>query len=155
MRHLQARTMSAVQAGPAIGFALAMLATAGCAVGGATGQVSGQVRFQNKPLPLGRINFFSAENGNLVAFSTITDGTYTIASCPTGEVKIAIESFGRASEDIVPKGLAIKPPGQNDRPGLPAVKAVNIPARYRDPAQSELTLVVKRGAHTHDIELAP
>jgi hypothetical protein len=111
----------------------AALALCGC---GGSGDVSGTVKYQGKPLPTGTIMFYGDPTG--VWRSEIKEGQYSIENVPTGTVKITV---------ILPAPITMK--------GLPApAKVPPIPGKYADPGQSGLTYQVHSGQQTHDVELA-
>ena len=136
---------------------LGMTWIAGC-TGGGKGTVTGQVSFQGKPLPNGRISFVCQEGKQAVYSSEIKEGAYTIPDCPAGAVKITVETFKPVKIDpkLMPKGLGIT----RDRdPNAPATAApdtyVKIPERYGSTETSGLTYSVIKGPQTHDIPLTP
>jgi hypothetical protein len=109
----------------------------GC--GGGKGEVSGKVRFNGTTLSGGRVTFTSQKDPGASAYSMILeDGSYKVRGCPTGPVKITVQTVGRG----------VKGPG-----GRPA--ALALPARYADPEKSDLEYNVRRGGQEHDIELKP
>ena len=108
------------------------LTLSGC---GNAGDVSGAVRFNGKPLSAGRVTFTSPNRPGASAHAWIAeDGSYKVADCPSGPVKITVQTVGY-------------------RGGRPAGAA--IPARYVDPATSGLDYIVKPGRQQHDIDLTP
>jgi hypothetical protein len=152
---------------------LVMPIVTGC--GASTGKVSGQVIYQGKPLP-GGIVMFRPKNAALNPVSAEIDanGKYE-ARVPAGECKVSVDNrslsnpdgpspvgAGGAPTGVAPKGVAIGPP--KDRIAtegkdvtLSTKKAegtyVPIPKSYYDPETSGLTLTVKSGGQTFDIEL--
>jgi hypothetical protein len=124
---------------------LLTLTVSGCA--GGTGEISGMVRFKGTPLSTGRVTFTSQNDPTVSVYSLIgKDGSYKVTDCPTGPVKIAVQT-------VVPRsgqGLQGAKMGANGRP-----TPVTIPHRYVDPAKSDLDYVVTRGRQQHDIDLTP
>ena len=120
------------------------MALSGC---GGTGDVSGTVRFNGKPLPGGRVTFTSLEKTAKYAFAPIReDGSYTIENCPTGPVRITVQA-------VVPRSGAV-PRGAKPGPGGRSAPVL-LPVRYADPEKSGLDYVVSRGEQLHDIALEP
>lgn len=122
------------------------LSFVGCGSGGPpSSKVVGKVTLPDgSPLPGGRIDFFSAESGQVS--STIKgDGSYEANAVPRGDLKVAINN----------KHLeGIKPPPS----GLPAMpgsdqKYVEIDAKYRDPKTSGLSTKVTDATTTYDVKL--
>ncbi len=120
--------------------ALLALTLAGC---GGRGEVAGTVRFNGKALSTGRVTFVSAANPGLVAYSLILpDGTYRVSDCPSGPVRIAVQTaVPRSGKLAIAKTRAAATP--------------TIPVRYADPGTSGLELMVSAGSQQHDIELRP
>jgi hypothetical protein len=156
-------------------------AVTGC--GWEKGKVSGQVLFQGKPLPGGVVTFRPVDTSlNPVTAVINQDGNYE-ATVPAGECKISVDnralegpgarSVGAGGAPEVgggrrggpPKGVAVGPPkgaieeATKDKkmPGVssekPAGTYVPIPKPYYDPETSGLSLTVKAGSQTHNIEL--
>jgi hypothetical protein len=123
------------------------LAQLGCGRGVA--EVSGKVRFKDQPLSSGTVTFVR-QDGQSSSSAIAADGSYLIDEAPIGPVKIAVESHPRVPPGLMnPPGRAIPPPQ------APKNHSMTIPERYRDPERSGLTHTVKRGSHTHDIDLTP
>jgi hypothetical protein len=123
--------------------AVLTVALSGCG----TGDVSGTVRFNGKPLPGGRVTFTSLEKKGKFVFASIReDGSYLIENCPTGPVRITVQTVVLRS-GVVPAG---KKPGPGGR-SVPVI----LPVRYADPEQSGLDYLVSRGQQQHDINLEP
>jgi hypothetical protein len=122
---------------------LGALLLAGLAIGCSrgTGNVSGTVKFNGKPLTDGTVIFYDQDNR--VRSSKITaEGTYSVTEVRTGMAKITV---------AVPLPIVFVGPGST----TPAPKAPPVPARYADSERSGLTLDVVRGDQTHPIELEP
>jgi hypothetical protein len=111
----------------------------GC--GSSTGSVSGQVSYQGKTVPSGSVTFVT-DKGEAAGTSPIKDGAYTIHNVPVGKVKI---------------GVSTPPAGGTPPPGVPAAgtsgTTLQVPDKYRTPDQSGLTLDVKGGEQSHNINL--
>jgi hypothetical protein len=129
------------------------VAVAGCG-GGGKATVSGKVTYKNAPLKGGRVTFAVA--GKSAQAEIGEDGSYTATDVPTGKAKVAVQTsylqqLSRAPRYKVPEGA---PEGYKAGGDPTAAKRfVKIPDNYEDPEQSGLTLDVKSGAQTHDIEL--
>jgi hypothetical protein len=116
-------------------------------------QVTGTVRFNGKPLPGGRVSFFSEDNQVESAFVE-HDGTYTMVRALTGPNKVTVQTPGRPPGpfDNLPskKGGA---PVLAER--IPPEQAVRLPPRYADPSTSGLTCKVEKTGQVYDINLEP
>jgi hypothetical protein len=158
---------------------LFLLAVGGC---GGKGKVSGQVTFDGKPLPGGIVRFRPANTAfNPVSATIDQDGRYE-ATVPAGECKISVDNRALLGPSAGPvgitgggkvggrgapsKGAATGPPkGVMDQvkveKGVPEIVQqqrqagtyVAIPKQYYDPETSGLTMTVKSGGQTHNIEL--
>lgn len=132
-----------------VGLLLSML-LAGCGGAAATGDVSGKVLFQGKPLPSGRIAFLCEGGDKPVVTGMIKDGAYTVEKAAVGPAKVTVETF-QSRSDVKP------PPGMNPLPGgdSPAGPYVPIPQKYRAADTSGLAYTVVKGKQTKDFELTP
>ena len=124
--------------------AVATCLLAGCGV--STGDVSGDIKYDGKPLAGATVTFY--DSNNKAISSVVSDeGKYDVKGVATGTAKIAV---------VTP--LAISFPG-----GLPGIKddgnvspkkdVPTIPAKYHDREQSGLKLDVKSGAQIHNMNL--
>jgi hypothetical protein len=130
-------------------------AVAGC--GERKGVVTGQVTFKDSPLPDGKITFI-CEGGDKPALSAnIRDGSYEIKGVPVGLVRITVATYKPSAAGERPPGIGgpTKRPGSDEAPPTPPGKYVEIPLRYGQPDQSNLTFDVKTGANEHNIALTP
>lgn len=114
----------------------------GCA-GAGTGDVSGTVTYDGKPVEQGAIAFVPADGKGPTAGATITDGKYTASKVPVGTAKVSI--------------TGVKVTGKKkmyDDPQAPLVQtaAELLPAKYNE--ATELRYDVQRGAQTKDFDLA-
>jgi hypothetical protein len=136
------RTHSLFHAVVALGF----LAAAGCQ---GTGDVSGKVTFQGKPVVFGTV-LFEGSNGALRQANIEKDGSYVVTGVATGEAKAAVSSRNPKSSDFIAiqRGDGPKPPPRPDYPGW-----FPIPGKYDAPHTSGLTYSIKRGENKIDIEL--
>jgi len=136
-----ARVLLAVAAGWAACFA------AGC--GGRaneTGDVSGKVTINGKPVTAGIVKFFPADGREPVHTGLGPDGTYRATGVPVGRSKVAIETLPF-------RQLTPPPPAIAKQLGGPRTKYVPIPAKYEKPESSGLHYDVKKGAQEWEIEL--
>ena len=128
--------------GPAMILALTIT---GCDAG--RGEISGTVRYGGKVVSSGQVTVVSASDASIVARSLIlNDGSYKVADCPLGQVKIAVQT-------AIPRsgtGRAGKQLGANADSSR-----VKLPVRYADPTSSGLETTVNRGQHRFDIDLKP
>jgi hypothetical protein len=157
----------------ASGFAL-LLGCAGC--GPATGEVSGTVTYEGKPLKGGSVTFATTDGKNGQTSEIKEDGTYTVHRVLVGPAAITVEtrSLLGAKGAMTPQGGR---PGQGQGPpagmrmtpppgatpegavGNPmyqdrSAMYVEIPKRYQDADTSGLNYDVKRGPQNYDIKLS-
>jgi hypothetical protein len=109
--------------------------------------VTGKVSFDGQPLPSGSVTFEGPKG--LTTAGEIKDGVYTAKGAEIGPNKITVHTTtGKvaAMKEKMPKG-----------PDLPMVptptEGVEIPKKYGAPATSGLSLDVKTGKQTYDIQL--
>jgi hypothetical protein len=141
-----------VRAAHAALLGLAVALCAGCGSGG-VGVISGKVTVEGKPLKKGSIHFLS-EVGNRDAFTaSISDGTYRIPDVPAGPAKVYISTPPEQPDpETGPKGGDLLPPPKlttGPRPKSP------IPEKYLSADTSELSLTVKKGENTFDVNMVP
>src|SRR5262249_46061497 len=119
-----------------------------------TGQVTGKVLLDGRPLEGGVVTFYS-QGKPVEPYAGIgTDGTYTVEKAPVGEVKISVASpsSGRAAgpnQGKMGMGEPAGPPKDGTTP-----KQRKVPPRYNDPASSGLSYTVVEGEQTHDLKLS-
>ena len=144
--------------------------TGGC--GTSPGQISGTVRYKDKPLSGGIVTFFPTSGQGAFNAPIQSDGSYTLYKAPAGKGKLAVKSAPDASsslnpmmqkmvQDIKSGKMQLSPEAREKLP--PNVKKalespsqkelVSIPASFGDPEKSGLELDVSGGKQTHDIEL--
>lgn len=121
----------------------------GC--GGGRASVAGKVTYKGKPLAMGTVYVASVDGVQWPA-SINEDGTYRIESLPAGPAKIGVTSpkpqvLSERARRATKQNAATAPPP----PDLG--KWVEIPETYADPTRSGLTVDLKSGPNTHDIEL--
>jgi hypothetical protein len=159
--------------GRAIGFVALLLLPVAAGCGPGEGKVTGQVLYDGKPLPGGRVTFMPEGAANPVTVTLDEQGKYE-AVLPTGEVKVSVDNRALEPRPALPTGIppgipggaAAKlaearqkspqqtsgtvDPGMHGRiPG----KYVAIPKKYYDYTKSEIKFTVTRGDQAHNIEL--
>src|SRR5262245_2998889 len=139
---------------PCVGLALMTALGAGC--GSPPGTVSGTVKVNGQPLPKGLITFLS-EVGNKDPYSAqIIDGKYQTSPIPAGPAKVMIipglESAAPSEPPKEGQGNDLMPtvqPGRVKKPGLV------VPDKYQNAETSGLSLTVKSGENTFDVDMKP
>jgi hypothetical protein len=131
---------------------LLALGCGGCGPAG-KGNVSGQVTFKGKPLPLGSIAFYAQEGNKDVVTSLIRNGAYAVEGVPAGPAKITVMVVDPAKAGG--GGKAANPKKGGDSAATGPAEAAALPERYRHPDQSGLTYTVTRGDQTHNLVLQP
>ena len=135
---------------PLLAVCAAVLAS-GC--GGRRGTVSGEVRYNGKPLPSGTITFLAHSGETKVVTAEIVDGRYVAQNVGVGPAKVAVATVPPAKGGLPPRGGKPVEVTTSSAPSSPPGKYVPIPHRYANPEQSGLTLDVQPGSQTKDFEL--
>jgi hypothetical protein len=133
---------------------LASLAAAGC--GNETSTVSGLIRYKGKPVPGGSVIFYCPDK-QIVRGIVEPDGRYLMANVPFGKALVTVQTHPR-----IPNGLKLNNtlPRAVNGPTLPTTdepekRPLPIPARYSQPEDSGLSVVIDREQVIFDIELMP
>jgi hypothetical protein len=136
--------------------------------GSKLGKVTGTVKYDGKPLPVGTINFIP-EKGKPVP-AEIEDGKYTAIGVPSGKVTVTVDTLPAKKEignleETLKKGLPKPPQGVPAPPDMENMvkmmkerleklkKMVEVPAVYADAKTSGLSLTVEPGAKEFNIDL--
>lgn len=118
----------------------------GCGGGGATppsGNVTGKVTFQGKPVTEGEINFYSPKQGVGAKILLDSAGHFELpAPIEVGEYKVS----------VTPPPLADPTTGG---PPLTSKEYANIPKKYRTDSLSGLTASIKTGDNELSFDLMP
>ena len=125
-------------------FALIIGLTVGCSSGPATGDVSGTVTYDGKPIEHGSIAFYP-ENGNGPSTGgAIADGKYSVSKVPVGVMKVRISG----AKDIKEHKMSY------DEKAPPVITASELlPPKYNDVKTTELRYDVQSGTQTKDFNL--
>jgi hypothetical protein len=138
---------------------LAPLVVLLCGCGPGKGDVEGEVTFNGKPIPWGRVTFLGQDGKRPAVSARIINGRYKIKGCQAGPVKISVESFRAQKVDLSKFGKMGKRVEENDPESIPppevAGKYLEIPKLYADIEKSGLEYTVQSGSQTHDIPLTP
>lgn len=123
------------------------ISLSGCSKGPARVSVSGEVKYLDKPIPVGTVTFVSPTT-NVVESSPIQNGRYTIAHAPIGSVKIAVNTPPPASA----MQMKQKVPGKTLEAS--ATESVKLPDRFTNPEKSGLEYTVTSDAtQTKNLDL--
>jgi hypothetical protein len=134
--------------------ALGLVLTLLCGCGEGPGTVVGEVRYNGKPLPAGRVTFYSQPDARHAQAADIRDGTYTIQKFPPGPVVITVETFRPSQgKPVIPKGVTALPSGAGGQDAPRRWQYVPIPHSYRDRERTGLKYTVTPGQQTHDITI--
>jgi hemoglobin len=107
--------------------------------------VVGKVTYNGQPLPGGFV-LFQPEDGKTARAEIKEDGSYRADALAPGGYRVGVDT-----ESLKPKGPPedkAKPPEAKGGP-----KFLPVPAKYRDPKTSGLTLTVVKGEQTYDVVL--
>ncbi|TMQ34331.1 MAG: hypothetical protein E6K70_08195 [Planctomycetota bacterium] len=155
-----------------LGLLLLVPILAGC--GSAQAKVSGQVLYNDAPLPGGRLTFLPVNpEQNAVSAEIDEQGNYQVV-LPVGDVQIIVDNrelepsgppsagLPQLPPDIKPDAMRVLGNAQKSQsrsvpaenaPERPPGKYVQIPRRYYDVETSDLIFTVQSGSQTHNIEL--
>ncbi|MEX1039943.1 MAG: hypothetical protein WDZ51_04905 [Pirellulaceae bacterium] len=120
------------------------LSTLGCGAGDAGPErraVTGEVRFEGKPLPAGEIRFLPVVPGQVSA-ALIQDGRYEIGhrgGVPVGEARVEIIATG-----------AVANLSQDDLDSGAGGSSITIPKKYN--SDSELQATIEQGKETQTLD---
>jgi hypothetical protein len=117
-----------------------VLFLAGCSSGPATGQLTGKVLFDGKPVSAGSVKCVDAL-GKVHNMAISPEGKYRLPRVAVGLARFAVETHTR-----VPEGM---------RTPTEAEKPIALPERYSNPDTSGLQVEVRRGETPYDITMAP
>jgi len=124
-------------------------------LGRPTGVVTGRVTFRGKPVYTGSV-IIVGKDGVAATGPIETDGSFTVAKAPVGEVSIGVVSkdpvylhrvgiIKRSREPVKASALTAAP---YDRK-----KWFPIPKEYEEPVRSGLTFTVTKGENSFNIDL--
>jgi hypothetical protein len=130
---------------PGVAIGLLTLAVAGCQ---SRGDVAGKVTYKGKPLVYGTVLFVGSDRGSVQGIIQ-SDGTYSAPGLAIGEAQVAVSS---PNPKIIGSMATWKDPKKKPKP-LEVPGWFEIPARYADSITSNLTITVKGGSNTFDIDL--
>jgi hypothetical protein len=114
--------------------------------------VKGNVSFDGKPLPGGRVTFLCDGEGRPALSGKISaDGSYEISHLPVGHARVAVQTFEpqqKPTPEFDPTtGKEVPTDWEDTGPFVP------IPQRYGDPRTSALEHTIAPGRQTFDIRL--
>jgi hypothetical protein len=140
----------ALTRGAAVLAALPWLGLAGC---GGAAIVTGEVRYNDRAVPAGKVTFYS-EDAKSAQYSAIQDGRYTIKDFPPGPVVVTVETFPPAKGKVhFPKGIAVPQPENASSGGAALPEYVKIPERYSTREHTDLKFTLTRGQQTINLDL--
>jgi hypothetical protein len=146
------------------GLLLLLPVLAGC---GDRNKVSGQVKYDGKPVPGGMVTFFPTAPGERAVTAELDEeGNYEVV-LPAGEVKISVDNRGlEETPGTGGGGVSLNVPITPDvkkhlgnpkqgrpQPNRPPGKYRKIPDKYYLIETSGVTYTVEHGDQKHDIEL--
>ena len=119
---------------------------AGC--GQSWGTVEGKMTLSGKPVKRALVTFLP-EAGNAYPV-TVVDGKYESSDIPVGPAKVTVMTAQLPPTVEEAKGGDLIAPVRKKQEPIP-----EIPDKYQDAGTSGLTLDIKRGKNTFDINLTP
>ncbi len=128
---------------------IALLGLIGC--GKSTGKVTGKVTYQNKPLEFGSVQLETSRGAFVGQISS--DGSYTVEGVPTGTAKVSITCQDPKYAAYMKQLSASARDKSIPKPKGSPEDFNKIPSKYGDFSTSGLTIDVKGGSQSHDINL--
>jgi hypothetical protein len=121
-----------------------LLIWSGCD-GNSRARVQGTITLDGQPIELGAISFIPVDGQSPTTGGPITNGQYSVANVPVGEMKVAISG----SKVVGKKKL------YQDRPDSPEMPITEnpVPAQFSDLQNTTLRLDVKPGTNGKNWEL--
>jgi hypothetical protein len=118
-------------------------------------EVSGKVTYKGQPVPGGEVTFVTVKGGYASGGRIDENGNYKV-TVPVGDVKITVDNtmLGRGGRGA-PRGGG---GGMLKRPDSEAPTEwkghyIDLPSKYANADQTDLTYTVVAGSQTHDITL--
>jgi hypothetical protein len=142
----------------AVGLGLALAGLAGCGYGvteqrlpetGAT--LEGTIKYKGESVYYAEVRVFS--DTAMGIGSVGEDGRYKVENCPTGAVRVAVDTNAAKGEytSLTMSGRYKGPKGEGPAGSGRPPKFVDIPEPFADPDKSGLRTTVNAGANTYDI----
>jgi hypothetical protein len=122
----------------------------GCGAG--TGEVTGTVRYNGKPLPFGTVQFLG-QDGIPYTARIQPDGTFSVR-VPAGPARVIVTCVDEARVSR-PASKPAAPHGRLTAASAPEGTSSLIPQRYSDWDASGLTVQVQPGRTEQDFNLTP
>jgi hypothetical protein len=111
------------------------------------------VTYNGKPVTGGEITFLAAKGGFAGGGTIEEDGSYKATSVPVGEVKITVNNKMLQKGRGVPRsGPMLKRPDA-EQPKEFKGTYIDLPSKYGNADETDLTYTVKPGPQTYDITL--
>ena len=131
---------------------VAVLGAAGCA-GGKRASISGHVNYQGRPVTSGTVVLIGQDGQASAPGNVQPDGSFSIARAPVGVDKVSFDNPPppRTAPPVGKRAPADDP--EYAETAKAAAHYVPTPPKFKDPLQSGLTVEVKSGNNTCDIEL--
>lgn len=115
------------------------------------GALTGRVTYKGQPVSSAEILLYGEDGKNSVAGKSRLDGTYTVGEPPLGKCKVVVRTS--QNKAIPPASKARGPVNFTDPATGEWPKYVPIPSKYEDPASTTLSVEVRKGNQTEDLEL--
>jgi len=129
------------------------LVVTGC--GEPTGQLSGKVTYNDKPVANGFVVFMGEKKTVHVPIGA--DGTYKSEEIPLGDLKVGVLPAVRPPGSFMPKGATIPDAAKSTEEGKKYLETessyVPIPNNFQDPVKSGQSVKVTGGSQNYDISL--
>jgi len=137
-------------------FPLLALAIPAC-TGEKLATVSGKVTFKDKPLPGGTVLFVTEDKSKSESAQVDSEGNYSASNVPYGKLHVGVQPAAKSIAASVPKGVPNSKAPKDQKPPdsytSTSGQYVDIPAEFRDPATSKLTVTVESGNVPFNIDI--
>jgi hypothetical protein len=113
--------------------------------------LEGTIKYAGEPVYFAEVRVVS-DNSSAIG-SIGEDGRYKVENCPTGTVKIVVDTNAARGDytSMTMSGRYKGPKGEGAAGGGKPPKFVNVPSKYADPDSSGITTTVAKGPNTYDI----
>jgi hypothetical protein len=133
---------------------LGLLLVAGCARGPRSGLLTGSVTYKGQPVNGAALFLHPVGGSEALLIPVAQDGTFSTADIPQGEYKVVVQGTegqpGPPTQGMSPAQLA---KASEKLAGLKTPATIRFPDKYKAPKTTPLTMTVRGGEQTENLEL--